>query len=284
MAISWTPSEEDFAAVLSWGHIEDPFAAVKDFSFTKLDRRWLNPEQNKAYDDYVAARNGYIQDKDFDNYYRNAQKPIDKLRWDYLKIRKSWFQMPLGWDRIARAGGIVYDLGCGDGDTSQLLIDFLSKYWEKHSIDDVEVQIRGFDLNASRIDNARNHVSSPTERIKFSFDVADLYEPLTSSTANFALICGVIEILDQEKLESFTSQVCSKVTDGIYIEDLFEQFPGGYPNDKLGKLFQRHGYQTIEREVVMTEPFNEKHLMDPMRIWPNHIDQNLWLEPLFAAK
>jgi len=280
MTISWTPTEDDFNQVKAWGHIEDPFAAVKDFSFTKLERRWLNPEQQNAYDKYVEARNSYIQDADFDNYYRKAKKPIDKLHWDYLKLRKSWFQMPLGWDNIARKGGVVFDLGCGDGDTSQLLIDYILKYWDQHSIDNVEVEIKGFDLNESRIENAANLVSSNDKRIKHNFEVTDLYEPLSRGGANFALICGVIEILDQNQLNDFISKVCNLVSDGIYIEDLFEQFPGGYPNDKIGMLFAKNSFETIRREVIMTEPFNEKHLMDPMRIWPNHIDQNLWIEPI----
>lgn len=280
MAISWTPSQDDFNKVKEWGHIEDPFAAVKDFSFTKLERRWLNPEQQEAYDKYVDARNDYIEDADFDNYYRKAKKPLGKLHWEYLKLRKSWFQMPLGWDNIARKGGVVYDLGCGDGDTTQLLIDFVLRYWDQNNINDVEVEINGFDLNESRIENAKKLVSSEDKRITYNFEVADLYEPLINGAADFALICGVVEILKQDKLELFISNVCNTVSSGIYVEDLFEQFPGGYPNDKIGMLFARNNFETIRREVVMTEPFNETHLMDPMRIWPNHIDQNLWIEPI----
>ena len=279
MSIAWTPTEKDFENVRKWGHIEDPFAAVKDFSFTKLERRWLNPEQETSFAAYVEARNSYIGDANFDEYYRVAEKPIDRLRWEYLKLRKSWFQMPLGWDNIAKNGGTVFDLGCGDGDTSQLLIDYVVKYWKDHSIEDKELVVKGFDLNPSRIRNSTELVSTEDSRVSVEFSVADLTTPLLESKADYAIICGVLEILEPDVMVGFLDQVCDSVTKGIYIEDLFEQFPGGYPNDKIGRSFASRGFQTIERQVIMTEPYNEEHLMDPMKIWPNHIDQNLWLEP-----
>ena len=39
--------------------------------------------------------------------------------------------MPLGWDNIAINGGKVIDIGCGDGDVVQRLIDYVNKYWKK---------------------------------------------------------------------------------------------------------------------------------------------------------
>lgn len=280
MGINWVASEADFDRVRKWGHLEDPFAAVKDFSFTKLERRWLNPEQESAYARYVDARNSYIQDANFDQYYRKAEKPIDKKRWDYLRLRKSWFQMPLGWDRIAQTGGKVYDLGCGDGDTVQQLIEFCQKFWNQHPSNDATVEIIGLDLNPSRIENARNLVHSSSERISVEFEVSDLTQSNINAGVDYAMICGVLEILEPETLDAFIKQVCGCVSRGIYIEDLFEQFPGGYPNDKIGRSFVKYGFQTMMREVVMTEPFSETELQDPIRLWPCHIDQNLWLEPI----
>ena len=123
-------SEKEFEKIKSWGLDHDPFAAVKDFSFLKCEQRWQNKEQIVAYNEYVRKRKEYIKHKDFDNYYREVVRPIQKIRWQYLMLRKSWFTTPLGWENIAINGGIVADLGMGDGDIVQRLIDYCIKYWE----------------------------------------------------------------------------------------------------------------------------------------------------------
>ena len=39
-------------------------------------------------------------------------------------MRKAWYITPLGWENIAVKGGYVADMGSGDGDLVQRLIDF----------------------------------------------------------------------------------------------------------------------------------------------------------------
>ena len=121
-------TEYDFSVIEDWKLDIDPFAAIKDYSATKTERRWKAIDQLEVYKNYVSKRKGYISEKDFDNYYKTAHKPIDYLKWKFLMLRKAWFIMPLGWDRIAMEGGQVADFGCGDGDTVQRLIDFISKF------------------------------------------------------------------------------------------------------------------------------------------------------------
>ena len=93
-------TKSDFEKVKSWGLDLDPFAAIKDFSFLKCEQRWQNEEQILAHNEYVRKRLEYIKNKDFDNYYRNAFKPIEKIKWEYLKLRKAWYITPLGWKNI----------------------------------------------------------------------------------------------------------------------------------------------------------------------------------------
>ena len=62
----WFPTEIDFKVIESWGLKERPFAAVEDFSHLKCEQRWLNPEQQEIYVDYVIRRKEYIQKQDFD--------------------------------------------------------------------------------------------------------------------------------------------------------------------------------------------------------------------------
>lgn len=277
----WEASDEDFKKIENWGLRENPFAAVADFSQLKTEQRWLNPEQNEVYDRYVEARDDYIKNTDFDNYYREAEKPIDRRRWEYLMHRKAWFIMPVGWDRIARSGGKVIDLGCGDGDTVQRLIEFIEDLWEKEAINDVSVEIVGVDLNHSRIRNAEDHVVCKNPRIKVSFQQGDaIGEPLpfTDNYFDFSLCCGVFEILNDNQFIAFLKEMTRITSKGLYIEDLFERFPGGFPRDSLGKYLLENGFLVQERYVVMSEPFSTTELQDPKKLWPVLLDQNIWAE------
>ena len=132
----WEVSDDDFKTISNWGLDQNPFKAVSDFSERKMELRWLNPEHREHYVKYIYDRFGYIGDKNFDDYYKTAKKPIDQKRWEYLMKRKSWFIMPLGWDSIAVNGGNIADFGCGDGDTVQRLIDFVDEYWTEKNIQD----------------------------------------------------------------------------------------------------------------------------------------------------
>lgn len=279
----WTPSEKDFDTIKKWGHFDNPFAAVDDFSHTKSERRWLNPEQNEIYDEYVRKRFEYIQSEDFDTYYRDAEKPIDFTRWQYLMFRKAWFIMPLGWEQIALTGGRVVDLGCGDGDTVQRLIDFVQKQWEEKGVTNKKLEITGIDLNYSRVDNARNHVRSENQNITFNFEQGDAVGSkinAKSGAFDYSLCCGVLEILNDDQCASFMDELTRITAKGIYIEDLFERFPGGYPRDTLGKLLFECGFLVKERHVVLSEPFNTEKIQDPMKLWPNLLDQNIYAEKI----
>ncbi len=274
----WYPEDKDFAAVQAWGLAENPFAAVDDFSAMKTELRWLNAENRRVYVNYTKLRLEYIAGKNYDTYYRAARKPIDRRRWEFLAQRKAWFIMPLGWDRIADAGGSVIDLGCGDGDIVQRLIDFTDARWKKQGVTDRKLHIVGVDLNESRVINALELVSSPNPAITFEFRQGDIVAGLADKAYDFGLITGVLEILEDELYEKFVAQSCRIVKRGIYIEDLFEEFPGGHPRDNLDKELGKHGFVQKMRHVVLSEPFDVEKLHDPMKLWPMLLDQNLWLE------
>lgn len=276
----WYPEDKDFQALDAWGLAANPFAAVEDYSAMKTELRWLNGENRKVYVDYVKRRLEYIAGKNFDSYYKTARKPIDKRRWQFLMQRKAWFIMPLGWDRIADAGGSVIDLGCGDGDTVQRLIDFTHARWQAQGVKGRKLHIVGIDLNQSRVDNANELVSSPDPAITFEFRAGDLVGGLggPDKAYDFGLITGVLEILEDELYAKFIAESCRVVRKGVYIEDLFEEFPGGYPRDNLHEEFEKHGFAQKLRHVVLSEPFDVDRLRDPMKLWPMLLDQNVWLE------
>ncbi len=277
----WTVSKQDFDEIDSWGLERDPFAAVADYSELKRELRWLNPEHRDSFVEYIYKRMEYIGGKNFDDYYKRAQKPIDRERWDYLKRRKAWFIMPLGWNRMADQSCRVTDLGCGDGDTVQRLIEFIDGEWKKMSVSDRRVHIVGLDLNASRVENARKLVTSPNPNITFEFHTADIVgEGLGygDRSFEFALCTGVLEILEDQPCMRFLDEICRVAGRGIYIEDLFEKFPGGYPRENLGELLETRGFRIRNRRVVLSEPFDVARLRDPKRLWPVMVDQNIWAE------
>ena len=277
----WKAEVKDFDTIENWGHFENPFAAIEDYSPTRADQRWVNPEQITIYNEYVRKRQEYIQSNDFDNYYREAKKPIDYTRWKYLMNRKAWFIMPLGWDRIALTGGNVIDLGCGDGDTVQRLVNYVEDIWAKKAILNKKLKITGIDLNQSRIDNAQQHVSVKNKNISVEFyqgDAVGAKINVDDNTYDYSLCCGVLEILDDTQCNSFLDELTRITSKGIYIEDLFEKFPGGYPRDTLGKLLFEKGFTVKERHVIMSEPFSLNEIQDPMKLWPCLLDQNIYAE------
>lgn len=277
----WTVSDKDFDQIKAWGLEENPFAALMDFDQVKVEQRWLNPEQQEAHAKYVSAREDYIKNKDFDNYYREAKKPIDRRRWEYLMKRKAWFITPLGWNKIAETGGKVVDLGCGDGDVVQRLANFVSDHWESQGITNKKLTIVGIDLNHSRVENANTLVKSPSEKITIEFVQGDaIGSPLKYDEGyfDFGLICGVLEILDDKQCTKFLNEATRIIKSGVYIEDLFERFPGGFPRDYLGKLLLERGFVVHEKAVVLSEPFSRDKLQDPKKLWPVLLDQNLWAE------
>tara|TARA_S200000501_G_C20844708_1_gene753155 strand:- start:34 stop:888 length:855 start_codon:yes stop_codon:yes gene_type:complete len=276
-------SKKDFDKINSWGLDLDPFVAVKDFSFLKCEQRWQNKEQIIAYNEYVRKRKEYIKQKDFDNYYREAVRPIQKIRWQYLMLRKSWFITPLGWENIAINGGLVADLGMGDGDIVQRLIDYCIQYWEINKTKPVKIHIVGIDLNISRVENAKKLVESKNPNITFEFHQGDFVgENLNYPKENFdySLVTGVFEILNDAQFESAIKEISRVTKKGLYVEDVFEKFPGGCPRDTLGKSLLEVGFITKERHVIFSEPFSLHELQDPRKLWPNLLEQNIWAEKI----
>ena len=277
----WEANQEDFKKINDWGLTNNPFKAVEDFSERKKEFRWLNPEHREAYAKYIQKRLEYIGQKDFDYYYKVAVKPIDRTRWEYLMNRKSWYIMPLGWKNFAINGGIIADFGCGDGDTIQRIINFVEKYWKENNIDGKKIHIVGFDLNQSRIDNAKKLVSCSNQNITFEFQQRDIVTngfEQKDGFFNYSVITGVLEIIDDKSFKKFLDEVCRVTNKGLYVEDLFEKFPGGFPRDNLNEELQKRKFEVKKKHIILSEPFDIDKLQDPMKLWPIILVQNIWAE------
>ena len=277
----WTVSDEDFDQLKAWGLDADPFQAVSDYSELRVEQRWESAQHRELWAEYIRARQEYIDGKDFDDYYKKAEKPIDRRRWEYLKARKAWYITPLGWDAFAEDSCVVADLGCGDGDTVQRLVDFVDQRWHDTRVTDRELHVVGIDLNASRIENARQLVQTSNPRITFEFHVGDIVGKgldFEDGHFDYAMCNGVLEILADAPFERFLDEMCRVAQRGVYIEDLFDRFPGGYPRDTLGLFLRDRGFKVNARQVVFQTPFEEDRFPDPKPLWPMCKVQNLWAE------
>ena len=275
----WEVEKKDWDILKKLRLDENPFRAVDEYSPLMSELRWELPEQQELYKSYTKKRE-ILENKDVDNYYKQKVMPIDRKKWEYLLARKAWYVMPLGWDNIAKNGGNVIDIGTGDGDVVQRLIDYVNKFWQKKNITNKNLHIIGLDLNSLRIENANRLVSSPNKNISFEFKQTDLNEKQKYDDYYFdyALSTSVIEIINNEYYQDFIKMIARLVTKGIYIADIFEKFPGGYPRDKLSKDFLELGFKTLKREVVLSEPFDKNGFKNKIKIWPSVLMQNLWLE------
>lgn len=276
------PTEHDFATIRSWGLDENPFRAVDDHSPLKEQLRWLNAENRQSHVEYWVRRLEWTEGKTFRTYYTKAEKPIDRNKWEYLKARKAWFIMPLGWDSFAKANiERILDLGCGDGDTTQRIADWIAERWKEQGHDGHALEIMGLDLNPSRIDNAKRLVTSPHPRISMQFSVADNVNggiEYPDRCFDYVACTGVIEILDDADAAQILDEICRVAGRGVYIEDLADTYPGGYPRENLPKLVEQRGFETTRCELVLTEPFQIEGSSDPLELWPMQRDMNLFAE------
>jgi 2-polyprenyl-3-methyl-5-hydroxy-6-metoxy-1,4-benzoquinol methylase len=267
-------NKRHFQIIKKWGLEKNPFRAIKDYSETKAEQRHLNKEWSKLYKKYYDKRVKRTLNMHQSTYYRNTYEPIDKWTWEYLRKRKQYFQMPLGWEEMVISGGSIIDVGCGDGDMIQNFIDFAEKIIKKRNLKS-KIHVYGIDVNHSRVENAKKLIKTKSPNITFEIVCGDFASKKVKKF-DYALIAGVFEILNNNEFKKFVSKLEKIIKKKIYVEDLMEQFPGGFPRYHIGKYFKK--FRTIKKNVVFTEPLNLKKIEDPKKIWPIHIDQNVLLE------
>src|SRR5437773_2724964 len=126
-------TDADKARLRAWPWADDGLGAVRDYSPAKAALRWLKPAHRARHREYVKRRAEWVRERDFETYFKEADRTIDRDRWEYLKERKAWYIMPLHWDRFAAPDvRRVLDLGCGDGDVTQRIADRIASVWRRN--------------------------------------------------------------------------------------------------------------------------------------------------------
>lgn len=276
------PTEQDFDALREWGVEKNPLASIGDYSPLKEELRWLNPSHRAAHWAYVKRREEWIANKNFDHYYRVARKPIERIKWEYLKQRKAWYTPPVGWDKFADKNvTAILDLGCGDGDVTQRVMDHIANVWKKAGYAGHAVEVIGVDLNESRVVNARELVSSPHEKITSSFAVGDAIEDklaFKDGKFDFVLVTGVFEILEDVPAGKMLDEVARLARLGVYVEDILDHYPGGYPRADLPEWLKKRGFPNVQQHLEFSEPFVIENSKDPLELWPILKEQVVFAE------
>ncbi|MFC7079065.1 class I SAM-dependent methyltransferase [Halorussus caseinilyticus] len=274
------PTTEDFAELESWGLVEDPMAAIADYSDERAERRWDNDRHCRAHREHAENQSEEFL-ADAQAYYRSMDRPIDRRKWAFLKRRKAWFHPPVEWGRFAATDASrILDLGCGDGDVTQRVAEFVAGRWTQTGYDGAPMEIVGVDLNESRVRNARKLAESPHEKITLTFEQADATDRLDygEDFFDYALLNGVFEVLDDENFEAVRDEVSRVTAIGLYVRDLLDDYEGLHPRPDLPDSLADRGFETVARHKIFEEPFAEEGTTDPLAVWPMNVHQVLFAE------
>ena len=269
------PQPEDFATIDSWGLVENPRAALDDFSERKAEARWSNRRHCRARAEYVRTQSDAFV-ADAQSYYRSMERPIGRTKWEYLKRRKAWFHPPVGWNRFAEPGvARIVDVGCGDGDLTQRIADHVAGAWLRAGYGGFPLEVVGVDLNESRIRNARTHVQSPHEKITTRFERGDVIDGLRyeDDFFDYAVMNGFFELFDDDTIDQVLDEVARLTARGWYVRDVLENYPGMHPRPDLDEMLTDRGFTVRSTHRVMKEPFCEEGTTDPLGVWPMDLNQ-----------
>ena len=269
------PTPDDFRELERWGLVERPRAAVEEFSPEHERRREENERhRRKRREQEENVSEAYLEDAQA--YYRSMERPIDRTKWEYLKRRKAWFHPPVGWGRFAAPGvSRILDLGCGDGDQTERVAEFVAGRWTAAGYDGFPMEVVGVDLSESRVENARRHARSPHEAITLRFESGDAVAGLDYPDDYFdhTLALGLLEVLDDDLVGSVLDEVARLTAEGVYVRDLLDSMPGFYPRPAADERLAERGFETRERHRVLEEPFVEAGTRDPLDVWPMNLHQ-----------
>ncbi|MWG34517.1 class I SAM-dependent methyltransferase [Halomarina oriensis] len=272
------PTPADFHELDRWGIIEDPTAAITDYSEARERARWANERHQRAHDEHAENTSEAFLD-DPQSYFRSLERPIDRPKWAYLKRRKAWFHPPVGWDRFAAPGTArLLDVGCGDGDQTLRVAEHVAGRWVAADYDGFPLEVVGVDLSASRVENARRLADSPHPKITVRFEQGDVLDGLgyADDFFDYSLAMGLFEVLDDDHATAALDEMTRLSAHGMYVRDLLDEYPGLQPRPHLAESLTDRGFESVASHRVFEEPFVEEGTRDPLAVWPMNVHQVLF--------
>ncbi|SLM30973.1 hypothetical protein MTBBW1_2560014 [Desulfamplus magnetovallimortis] len=266
--MTFHPNSDDFKKLKIWNMEKDPFAALEDYQPYKEWVRWLKPSHTWQYLQLVIRRKKMQQSNlDLQKYYKNARIGHTLNRWNYLKQRKAWYIPPLNWEKFASKGcRQIIDIGCGDGDVTNRVAQFVAKQWKKNGFNPKSpLTIEGMDINRSRIANATGFCKSPHSNIHMKFSANNAVEkiPKEDKSVDYTMATGVFEALDNPSADKLIKEMERVTQKGIYVEDPADPFPGGFARKELPEMFLQCGFSKVESRTILSEPFSFLRRLDP---------------------
>jgi SAM-dependent methyltransferase len=274
------PTPKDFDALKYWPMTKDPLASIKQYRPWMRWARWLNLTNIRSHFRYRKQRTDWIAKTNLEDYFDNADRTIERYKWEFLKLRKSWFIIPYHWEEFAKPDcKRVLDLGCGDGDVTQRVADFIAKEWEKTG-QEHPIELVGIDLSPSRINNCKTLCKSPHPSITFRFEEGNAEDLSAYEDQYFdcTLNTGFFEVFNDERAVLMMKNMCRVTRKGIMFEDCIDLYPGGYPRENLGEYLKPFGFEVQDRAIQLTEPFTFFGSKDPQRVWSVLRDQVIWAQ------
>ena len=94
---------------------------------------------------------------------------------------------------------------------------------------------------------------------------------------DYCLCTAVFEMLDDKQFNSILNRLTKIISKGIYIQELIEKFPGGFPRENFNIHLVKRGFIIKKKYKIFSEPFNKKKLFKPS-ISAILIHQNIYAE------
>ena len=98
---------------------------------------------------------------------------------------------------------------------------------------------------------------------------------------DYCICTGVLDMLGGNKFENFLNNMNKFIRRGLYIQDLIEKFPGGFPRENLNLHLLKRGFKIKKKNKIFSQPFDKKKLLKPA-ISAIYIVQNIYAEKLLS--
>ena len=93
---------------------------------------------------------------------------------------------------------------------------------------------------------------------------------------DYGIVTGVIEILEDPEFNIFMDKICHFTKNAIFLTDLLDEYPGGYPRKDLSNDFLKRNFLIKKKHLTFSEPFHPTKLQEPKKIFPILEKQNIW--------